>query len=180
MSGRGHQKRVNRVDLRRWRTWLVPGLIYAVALGSVSFWTYQKILYRDVKSWPSVPAYDLQGGTTGGGPSYFGRDGRLQSPATGQWTGYRYEVDGVAYQGTRHSPGGNETGFPMSPMQLVTHPDGSRSIEPVPPRAHYHPQRPSVAVLVPMPYRSDALEITMSVSGVLAMLHLGFSLKKDW
>lgn len=165
---------------QRWRAWLMPGLIYAVALGSVSFWIYQKILYRDVKSWPSVPAYDLRGGTAGRGPSYFGRDGRLQSPATAQWTGYRYEVDGVAYQGTRHSPGGNETGLPMSPMQLVTHPDGSRSIEPVPPRAHYHPQRPSVAVLVPMPYRSDALEITMAVSGVLAILHLGFSLKKDW
>ena len=43
-----------------------------------------------------------------------------------------------------------------------------------------HPQRPSVAVLVSMPYRSDALEITMAVSGLLAILHLGFSLKNDW
>jgi hypothetical protein len=158
----------------------MPALIYAVALGSFSFWIYHKFLYRDVANWPSVPAYDLKGGSAGGGAPYFGRDGRLQSPATAQWTSYRYEVDDVTYQGTRHTPGGNEIGFPMSPMQVVTRPDGSRSIEPLPPRAHYHPQRPSVAVLVPMPYRSDALEITMAVSGLLAILHLGFSLKKDW
>ena len=165
---------------QRWRAWLMPGLIYAVALGSVSFWIFQKFLYRDVANWPSVPAYDLKGGSAGGGPPYFGRDGRLQSPATAQWTGYRYEVDGVTYQGTRHNPGGNETDFPLGPMHLVSHPDGSRSIEPVPPLAHCHPQRPSSAVLVPIPYRSDALEITMAVSGLLAILHLGFSLKKDW
>lgn len=158
----------------------MPALFYAVALGSVSFWIYQKFLYRDVANWPSVPAYDLKGGSEGWGHPHFSHDGRVVSPTTASWTRYRYEVDGVTYQGTRHNPGGNETDFPLGPMQLVTHPDGSRSIEPVPPRARYHPQRPSVAVLVPIPYRSDALEITMALSGVLAILHLGFSLKKDW
>ena len=107
----------------------------------------------------------MTGSGAGGAPVTW-RDGRTITTSPLHCTKFEYEVDGRTFHRELSSSDSMQLrGWDFSPP-------GNPG-----PRAYYHPGRPEIAVLNPVPYRSTFLEIAIAASGLLAGLHLFFTLR---
>ena len=140
-------------------------IIYlAGAIGFIRH-TYRSWLYRDVESWPGVPAFNVgeQGELlTLTGSSRFG--GPTTSLIDTRQAKFDYTVGGTTYHGTRGFPDGN--GLP--PRGFLPNKD------PVPWTAYYKPSDPSVAVLRPLPYQGHMEFAFAGIALVIFSLHATF------
>ncbi len=156
-----------------WKRRLRPhgGLVWIIAIAylpftiSVSIYLHNRIKYRGVENWPSVPA-EIVG--SGGGHSSF----PMSSPHGGPYAvpldttsvEFEYEVGGAVYRSSTGTPDdGSVTGLVLRRPTM----------------AHYDPENPAVAVLIPSSYTGTGLLVLAAFSGVLAGAHLCF-VASDW
>ena len=156
-------KRIIKKILNHWGAIF---LVYATFIFSLTIYVSNRIHYRDISDWPSVPVQNLHtGGET--------RRVTIETVAGGypwsidyRYVEFDYTVNGVAFHSRKASPDGG--GLP--PIIF--------SRQPLEWRAFYNPKNPKIAVLNPVPYQGVRALITMLFSGLIVALHLLFTFKE--
>lgn len=151
-------KRLSRIG-----SWLLLMGIYLAFFLSAALYFYRRSVYADVKSWPSVEAFNVRETSFSqwiGTPGF--RSGRQVSMDSVR---FEYRVGGESFLGRRASANGG--GLPS----LM--PGESR-------RAYYRPESPEIAVLSQREFDGEDYWLAMFASGMLVAGHLWFSISGHW
>jgi len=152
--------------------------VYLIFITCAIMYGWQKRLYADVESWPSVLAQDVNFQIVEGEirkDNWYA--GTKQSSTYSESVSFKYVVNGKTYCGHLTSPDGSpaqreyEYDFKETPKETRTGNIPFRQIQ-KPWRAYYHPDRPSLAVLNNSAYKGLGYLLTMAFTGLLILIHL--------
>lgn len=157
-----HARRGSLLTIRRRKRFPLIIIFYLLLLTSVGFLIRGNVRYAGVEEWPYVKAYDvIEVGHVSNTPIQT-RTGSREMLIDTRKVRFRYNVNGVEYQGTRSRPDGGPLPIKIGDSEW---------------RAYYKPNDPEIAVLSPVPYQGTLWVVTASLSLLVVVVHLIFHVR---